>query len=122
MGVILGGNLDAQRSQPVRELLLKADLAYTVHAPLEVNLMDLTAPDVQRDVLKASLWFANSIGADVMVCNTGQRIGSRNARYSLREQLTSEHPTPPRRAAGVATLGFPLKITHLGDAPPPCAP
>ena len=52
--------------------------------------MDLTAHDVQRDVLKASIWFANSIGADVVVCHAGQRIGSRDARYSLREQLAAE--------------------------------
>jgi sugar phosphate isomerase/epimerase len=90
LGIILGGNLDAERAQPVQELLLKTDLAYTVHAPLEVNLMDLTAHDVQHDVLEASLWFANSIGADVVVCHAGQRIGSRDARYSLREQFASE--------------------------------
>jgi sugar phosphate isomerase/epimerase len=90
LGIILGGNLDAERSQPVRELLLKTGLAYTVHAPLEVNLMDLTAHDVQRDVLEASLWFANSIGADVVVCHAGQRVGSRDARYSLREQFAAE--------------------------------
>jgi sugar phosphate isomerase/epimerase len=90
LGIILGGNLDAERAQPVQELLLKTDLAYTVHAPLEVNLMDLTAHDVQRDVLEASLWFANSIGADVVVCHAGQRIGPRDARYSLREQFAAE--------------------------------
>jgi sugar phosphate isomerase/epimerase len=90
LGIILGGNLDAERSQPVRELLLKTGLAYTVHAPLEVNLMDLTAHDVQRDVLEASLWFANSIGADVVVCHAGQRLGPRDARYSLREQFAAE--------------------------------
>ena len=83
-------SLDAHRLQPVRELLLKTDLSYTVHAPLEVNLMDLRTHDVQRDVLKASLWFANSIGADVVVCHAGQRLGSRDARNSLREQLAAE--------------------------------
>ena len=52
--------------------------------------MDLTAHDVQRDVLEASLWFANGIGADVVVCHAGQRLGSRDARYSLREQFAAE--------------------------------
>ena len=90
LGVILGGSLDAHRLQQVREMLLKSNLAYSVHAPLEVNLMDLTAHDVQRDVLKASIWFANSIGANVVVCHAGQRIGARDARHSLREQLAAE--------------------------------
>jgi len=48
LGVILGGNLDAERAQSVRELLLKTDVACTVHAPLEVNLMDLTATETVR--------------------------------------------------------------------------
>src|SRR3712207_864548 len=82
LGIILGGNLDAGRSQPVRELLLKTDLAYTVHAPLEVNLMDLTAHDVQRDVLEANLWFANSIGADVVVDRKSTRLNSSHANIS----------------------------------------
>ena len=40
----------------------------------------------------ASVWpsFANSIGADLVVCHAGQRLGSRDARYSLREQLAAE--------------------------------
>ena len=44
LGVILGGDLSPGRLHAVQEVLLEADLAYTVHAPLEINLMDLTAP------------------------------------------------------------------------------
>ncbi len=90
LGVILGGELDPARIRAVREPLMEADLAYTVHAPLEVNLMDLNARDLQRDVLEASLWFANDIGADVVVCHAGQRVGSRDARHSLKDQLAAE--------------------------------
>ena len=60
LGVILGGRLDSNRLRTVGELLLEAELSYTVHAPLEVNLMDLTSPSLQRDVLGASLRFAHS--------------------------------------------------------------
>ena len=97
-GIILGGKLDTTRSQPVQELLLEADLAYTVHAPLEINLMDLSAHQLQRDVLEASIRFANGIGAEVVVCHAGQRIAPRHARYNLREQLTTERSA--LRAAG----------------------
>src|SRR5918995_5064520 len=90
LGVILGGALDPTRLRIVQELLLEADLAYTVHAPLEVNLMDLSAHEAQRDVLKASIRFAGRVGAGVVVCHAGQRIGPRDARYSLREQLAAE--------------------------------
>ena len=90
LGVILGGTLDATRLRPVVEPLLEANLAYTVHAPLEVNLMDPTSPNLQRDVLDASLRFAKLIGADVVVCHAGQRLGARDARHSIGEQLSAE--------------------------------
>lgn len=90
LGVILGGDLNQVRLHAVQEVLLEADLSYTVHAPLEINLMDLTTPKLQRAVLHASLRFAHSIGAEVVVCHAGQRVGPRDARYSLREQLAAE--------------------------------
>src|SRR5918994_6203487 len=90
LGVILGGDLVASRLRSVRESLFEANLAYTAHAPLEINLMDLNTHDLQRKVLDASIEFASSIGARVLVCHAGQRIGSRDARYSLKDQLTVE--------------------------------
>ncbi len=90
LGVILGGNLDTKRLRDVGEPLLEAELSYTVHAPLEVNLMDLTSHDLQRDVLHASLRFAKTIGAEVVVCHAGQRIGTRDARHSMGDQLSAE--------------------------------
>lgn len=90
LGLILGGNLDEFRLRVVRELLLEANLAYTVHAPLEINLMDLTTRNLQRNILSASLRFAEIIGAKTVVCHAGQRLGSRDSRYSMREQLFAE--------------------------------
>jgi sugar phosphate isomerase/epimerase len=90
LGVILGGDLDEFRLRAIRELLLEANLAYTVHAPLEINLMDLTTRDLQRNVLDASLRFADVIGAKTVVCHAGQRVGARDSRYSMREQLFAE--------------------------------
>jgi sugar phosphate isomerase/epimerase len=90
LGLILGGRLDTHRLRAVGELLLEAELAYTVHAPLEVNLMDLTSHGLQRDALDASLRFAKGIGAGVVVCHAGQRVGARDARYSMGDQLSAE--------------------------------
>ena len=89
-GIILGGSLDTARLRAVMKPLLEADLAYTVHAPLEINLMDPTSRDLQRDVLDASLRFAHAIGAEVVVCHAGQRVGVRDARHSMRDQLSAE--------------------------------
>jgi sugar phosphate isomerase/epimerase len=90
LGVILGGSLDTNRLRAVGKSLLEAELAYTVHAPLEVNLMDLTSHGLQRDVLEASLRFARVIEAEVVVCHAGQRVGARDARHSMRDQLSAE--------------------------------
>ena len=90
LGVILGGVLDETRLGPLRELLLDADLGYTVHAPLEVNLMDLTASEIQRSILMSSVRFAGEIGAGTVVCHAGQRLAARDARFRLKDQLAAE--------------------------------
>jgi sugar phosphate isomerase/epimerase len=90
LGVILGGGLDTNRLRTVQGPLLEAELTYTVHAPLEVNLMDPTSHSLQRDVLGASLRFANCIGAGVVVCHAGQRVGARDARHNMGGQLSAE--------------------------------
>ena len=102
LGLILGGKLDASRLSTVRELLLETDLSYTVNAPLEINLMDPTASDLHRDVLDASIRFAGAIGAEIVVCHAGQRIASRDARYSFRDQLAAERSA--LREAGEAAV------------------
>ena len=90
LGVILGGDLDTNRLRTIQGPLLEAELTFTVHAPLEANLMDLTSHGLQRDVLEASLRFASCIGAGVVVCHAGQRVGARDARHSMRAQLSAE--------------------------------
>jgi sugar phosphate isomerase/epimerase len=112
LGVILGGGLDPSRLLPVQELLLEAELAYTVHAPLEVNLMDLAARDVQRDVLDASLRFAGSIGAQIVVCHAGQRIASRDARCSFKEQLAAERCALREAGETAGELGITIAVEN----------
>ena len=112
LGVILGGDLNPGRLHAVQEVLLEADLAYTVHAPLEINLMDLTAPHLQRDVLHASLRFAHSIGAEVVVCHAGQRVGPRDALYSLRDQLTAERSALRETGDIAGELGITVAVEN----------
>ena len=90
LGVIVGGELDGARLEAVLETLLDAGLAYTVHAPLEIDLMDPTARELQRDVLAASIRFADAVDAGVVVCHAGQRIGTRDALHSFKDQLAAE--------------------------------
>jgi sugar phosphate isomerase/epimerase len=112
LGLILVGRLEPTCLQPARELLLEADLAYTVHAPLEVNLMDLTAQALQRDVLHTSLWFANGIGAEVVVCHAGQRVAARDARLSLKDQLAAERFALREAGDLAAELGVTIAVEN----------
>lgn len=112
LGVILGGTLDQTRLRIVQELLLEAELAYTVHAPLEVNLMNLSAHEAQRDVLEASIRFADRVGAGVVVCHAGQRIGPRDARHSLKEQLAAERLALRRAGDMAGELGVTVAVEN----------
>jgi len=112
LGVILGGSLDTNRMRAVGELLLEAELAYTVHAPLEVNLMDLTSHSLQRDVLDASLRFAKGIGAEVVVCHAGQRVGTRDARHSMGDQLSAERSALREAGDLAGELGVTIAVEN----------
>ena len=111
-GLSWGGSLDTARLRVVGEQLLEADLAYTVHAPLEINLMDLTSHDLQRDVLDASLRFAHAIGAEVVVCHAGQRVGARDARNSMRDQLSAERSALREAGDLAAELGVTIAVEN----------
>ncbi len=112
LGVILGGGLDTNRLRAVEDLLLEAELAYTVHAPLEVNLMDLTSHDLQRNVLDASLRFAKGIGAGMVVCHAGQRVGARDARHSIGEQLLAERSALREAGDLAGELGVTIAVEN----------
>jgi len=112
LGLILGGKLDTNRLRAVGELLLAAELTYTVHAPLEVNLMDLTSHGLQRDVLDASLRFAKGIDAEVVVCHAGQRVGTRDARHSMRAQLSAERSALREAGELAGELGLTIAVEN----------
>src|ERR671916_1019503 len=112
LGVILGGGLDTNRLRAIEGMLLEAELAYTVHAPLEVNLMDLTFHDQQRDVLDASLRFAEVIGAGLVVCHAGQRVGARDARHSMEAQLSAERAALREAGDLAGELGVTIAVEN----------
>jgi len=112
LGVILGGGLDTNKLRTVGDLLLEAELAYTVHAPLEANLMDLTSHGLQRDVLDASLRFAEGIGAGVVVCHAGQRVGARDAKHSIGDQLSAERSALREAGDLAGELGITIAVEN----------
>lgn len=93
LGIIVGGRLDPARLAPVKETLAAADLGYTVHPPLRLNLMDLDRLELQRSVLESGVRFAGEIGASTVVCHAGVRHNRRHAHHSLNAQLATERET-----------------------------
>jgi sugar phosphate isomerase/epimerase len=90
MGIILGGRLDEFRMAQVSESLMEKSLSYTVHAPLEADLMDLGRQALQKEILISSVRFAGEIGASTVICHAGQRVASRDVRFRLKDQLAAE--------------------------------
>ena len=74
--------------------------------------MDLTAHDLQRDVLGASIRFAGEVGAGAVVCHAGQRIGSRDARYSLSEQFAAERVALQEAGDLAGALGVTIAVEN----------
>ncbi len=93
-------------------MLHESDIYYTVHAPLAMNLMDPTAPGLHRDVLNASIQFAGEIGANVVVCHAGQRLGARDARHSFKDQLATERSPLLEAGETAGELGVTIAVEN----------
>lgn len=112
LGVILGGRLDVVRLTQVSELLLEAGLSYTVHAPLEIDLMDLDRQTPQKEILLSSVRFAAGVGADTVVCHAGQRVAARDARHRLKDQLAAERAALREIGDTAAELGVTVAVEN----------
>ncbi|CAN5799574.1 sugar phosphate isomerase/epimerase [soil metagenome] len=112
LGIILGGRLDGVRLAQVSELLLEANLSYTVHAPLEADLMDLERQRIQKEILISSVRFAGEVGAATVVCHAGQRVASRDVRFRFKDQLAGER-TALREVGDIAAeLGVTVAVEN----------
>jgi sugar phosphate isomerase/epimerase len=74
--------------------------------------MDLTSHGLQRDVLEASLRFAEDIGAEVVVCHAGQRVGARDARHSIVDQLSAERSALREAGDLAGELGVTIAVEN----------
>ena len=112
LGVVLGGGLDRLRLARFRESLLEIDLSYTVHAPLQADLMDLERREIQKDILMSSVRFAGEIGAATVVCHAGQRVNTRDARFRLKDQLAAERAALREIGDAAAELGVTVAVEN----------
>ncbi|MGD9018790.1 MAG: sugar phosphate isomerase/epimerase [Desulfuromonadales bacterium] len=69
--VIRNGSLDAKRMDEIKRILQNFPLAYSVHAPNPINLMDREDP-VHLAALRSTLEFSREIGAEAVVYHPGR--------------------------------------------------
>lgn len=74
LDVIKCGRLDPRRSREVRRILEDFDFTYTLHAPNPLNLMDRTQCELHVEVLRATLEFAEYLGASPVVVHCGRYV------------------------------------------------
>lgn len=117
LGVILGGRLDEDRFGVVKTILLEAGCRYTVHAPHRMNLMDLDSQGLHRSALENSVRFAAEIQAKVVVCHAGHRVGYRDARLNLRDQLAGERAALWRVGELAGNLGVTIALENSYPEP-----
>ena len=86
LDAIRNGRLDARVVTKASDLLGSFDFKYSVHAPNPLNLMDRENPGLHLDVFRASLAFAEAIGAETLVYHPG--------RFVAEEEFTVNVPAP----------------------------
>lgn len=72
LDAVIARRLVPERVARVREILRRRPFAYSLHAPIAINLMDEGHLDLQREAAVASLALAAEIGAPVVVVHPGR--------------------------------------------------
>jgi len=112
---ILGGRLHERRVKEVQDVLSRFDLQYTVHGPDPLDLCDVERLDLQKAVFRASLEFAQAIGAEIMVYHGG----ATNPRYeevglSVERLKEIEREALGELADEAAALGIVIGVENGG--------
>tara|TARA_E500000178_G_scaffold340008_1_gene382202 strand:- start:174 stop:1139 length:966 start_codon:yes stop_codon:yes gene_type:complete len=72
LDAVVSCRLLPQRVAAVKEIMRRYDLAYSMHAPIAVNLMDEAHGDIMRKAALISMDLAAEIGAKVVVLHPGR--------------------------------------------------
>jgi sugar phosphate isomerase/epimerase len=98
--ITVGARDNTHRFAAVADACARADLRFTLHAPIAVNFMDETHGDLHLDLLLSSVRFAAEIGASVIVIHPGRVTPQ--ADVAARTRLLAVERDLVKRAADVA--------------------
>ena len=69
--VVVGGRIMEKRANMIANILKNFNFEYSIHPPNRLNLMDISNLDIQKDVFKSMIDFANFIGSSIVVYHSG---------------------------------------------------
>ena len=98
--VTVGGRDNAPRMAAVAEVCAQSGLRFTLHAPIAINFMDETHPELHLEVLLSSVRFAALVGAAVVVIHPGRTTLQQDV--AARPRLLARERDQVRRAADMA--------------------
>jgi sugar phosphate isomerase/epimerase len=88
---VINGILRPERLTDALRVLRKYPLAYTVHAPDQLNLADSAHPEIHTAALRSTIDFATEIGANIVVYHGSfLEKGSAEAREAAKGQWAAE--------------------------------
>ncbi len=83
---ILHGRLNPYKIDDILKITSLFDVKYTVHGPDLVNLKDVEHSAMQKNVLQASVDFAEKLGSDIVVYHLGAYIEGIGLYYEQRKR------------------------------------
>lgn len=101
-----------ERAARAREIMAARPLAYSLHAPIAVNLMDLAHRDLQLRACAAALELAAEIGAPMVVIHPG-RCSPRDWAHRSAELLARERDALAAMAERAAALDVRIAYENM---------
>lgn len=112
LDAVIACRLIAPQVAAVRAAMARHDLAYSLHAPIAINLMDRVHADLHRRAALVSLDLAAEIGARVVVLHPG-RCHPRDWLGGRETLLAQERDELARLAEHAASLGVAVAYENI---------
>lgn len=116
LDVVSACRLIPGRVKAVREILDRYDFAYSQHAPIAINLLDLTHIDLQVRAAEAAIQLAAEIGTPVVVFHPG-RVHPKDWASSRDDLLARERDTLAKVADLAGQLGVRIAYENISPNP-----
>lgn len=116
LDVVVSGRLIPSRVNALRAILGRYEFAYSQHAPIAINLMDLAHLDLHVSAALAAITLAGETGTPVVVLHPG-RVHPKDWATSSTELLARERDVLSTVADRAAQLGVRIAYENISPNP-----